>query len=75
MSLNKNDLDAFRRAKRMRALKIDFLIVIFALMAVILITRDHPAPRPGAAAFHVKQQSASPEPSRLDDPIVAKAPQ
>jgi hypothetical protein len=57
MSLNKYDLNAYRRAKRIRALKIDFLIVIFALAAIILITREHPPPRPGAPAFHVQKQS------------------
>lgn len=55
MSLNKHDLTAYRRAKRRRALKIDFLIVIFTLTAVILIARDHPQPRPGAPAFHVQK--------------------
>ncbi|MFS0753766.1 hypothetical protein ABC383_03620 [Noviherbaspirillum sp. 1P10PC] len=57
MSLNKYDLTAYRRAKRIRALKIDFLIVIFTLAAIILISREHPQPRPGAPAFHVQKQS------------------
>jgi len=58
MSLNKYDLNAYRRAKRMRALKIDFLIVIFALAAIIMISREHPQPRPGAPAFHVQRQTS-----------------
>jgi hypothetical protein len=57
MSLNKYDLNAYRRAKRKRALKIDFLIVIFTLAVMILINREHPQPRPGAPAFHVQKQS------------------
>lgn len=64
MSLNKYDLTAHRRAKRLRALKIDFLIVIFTLAAIILISREHPQPRPGAPAFHVQKHTA-PETEKL----------
>ena len=73
MSLNKYDLTAYRRAKRKRALKIDFLIVIFALAAVILISRDHPQPRPGAPAFHVQQQVAPEKQKAPTTAILAKA--
>lgn len=65
MSLNKYDLTAYRRAKRIRALKIDFLIVIFTLAAIILISREHPQPRPGTPAFHVQKQTS---------PDIQKAP-
>ena len=69
MSLNKYDLTAYRRAKRRRALKIDFLIVIFTLAAIILVSREHPEPRPGAPAFHVQKQS-SPDPQKSSESAI-----
>lgn len=74
MSLNKYDLNAFRQAKRRRALKIDFLIVVFAIVACALIAREHPPPRQGAPAFHVSKQKATPVPeSTRSDALVATA--
>lgn len=73
MSLNKYDLNAHRRAKRIRALKIDFLIVAFALTAIILITREHPQPRPGAPAFHAQKQSTPQMGESTTKAIVATA--
>jgi hypothetical protein len=73
MSLNKYDLTAYRRAKRIRALKIDFLIVIFTLAAIILISREHPQPRPGAPAFHVQKQTVPDTQKPPANAIVATA--
>jgi len=73
MSLNKYDLSAYRRAKRLRALKIDFLIVIFTLAAIILISREHPQQRPGAPAFHVQKQTAPPTEKTPPNALVATA--
>jgi hypothetical protein len=73
MSLNKYDLNAHRRAKRIRALKIDFLIVIFTLSAIILISREHPQPRPGAPAFHVQKQTVPDTEKSPSNAIVATA--
>jgi len=73
MSLNKYDLTAYRRAKRIRALKIDFLIVIFTLAAIILISRDHPQPRPGAPSFHAQKQSIPDTEKAPANAIVATA--
>jgi len=72
MSLNKSDLDAYRRAKRTRALKIDLLIVILSLAAVIAIMMDRPQSRPGSPAFHRAQPEVqAPEKSR--EPVLARA--
>jgi len=73
MSLNKYDLTAYRRTKRIRALKIDFLIVIFTLAAAILISRDHPQRRPGAPAFHVQKHTVPETVKPPPNSIVAKA--
>jgi hypothetical protein len=73
MSLNKYDLNAYRRAKRIRALKIDFLIVVFTLAAIILISREHPQARPGAPAFHVQKQSTPETEKSTTNAIVATA--
>jgi uncharacterized membrane protein len=72
MSLNKSDLDAHRRAKRVRALKIDLLIVILSLAAVIVMMMDHPEPRPGAPAFHRAQPEVK-IPEKSQDPVLARA--
>jgi hypothetical protein len=52
MSLNKHDFDAHRRAKRMRALKIDLIIIVISLLLGIWMMIDHPVPAPNAPAFH-----------------------
>jgi hypothetical protein len=52
MTLNKHDFDSHRRAKRMRALKIDFLIIVIALLIGIWMTIDHPPPASNTPAFH-----------------------
>jgi len=71
MSLNKYDLNAYRRAKRARALKIDLLIVILSLAAVILMMMDHPQPGPGSPAFHRAQPEVKiPQKSRA--PVLAQ---
>jgi uncharacterized membrane protein len=72
MSLNKSDLDAYRRAKRERALKIDLLIVILSLAAVIVMLMDHPVPRPGAPVFHRAQPEVK-MPGKNQDPVLARA--
>ena len=73
MSLNKYDLTAYRRAKRIRALKIDFLIVIFTLATIILIAKGHPQPRPGAPAFHVQKATAPSVEKPAPNALVATA--
>jgi hypothetical protein len=73
MSLNKYDLTAYRQAKRLRALKIDFLIVIFTLAAIILISREHPQHRPGAPAFHVQKQTVPQTEKTPPNALVATA--
>jgi hypothetical protein len=55
MSLNKHDFDSHHRAKRMRALKIDFLIIIIALLLGIWMSMDHPPPTSNTPAFHKAQ--------------------
>jgi hypothetical protein len=52
MSLNKHDFDVHRRAKRMRALRIDFIIIVMSLLLGLWMMMDHPAPAPNAPAFH-----------------------
>jgi hypothetical protein len=52
MSLNKYDFDAHRHAKRMRALKIDFIIIVTSLLLGIWMMTDHPPPASNAPAFH-----------------------
>jgi hypothetical protein len=73
MSLNKYDLNAYRRAKRIRALKIDFLIVVVTLAAIIFITREHPQHRPGAPAFHVSCDGSAVIPFWKDLPAAVKS--
>lgn len=51
MSLNKYDFDAHRQAKKMRALKIDFIIIMSLLLGIWIMT-DHPPPAANAPAFH-----------------------
>jgi hypothetical protein len=72
MSLNKRDLDSFRRAKRHRAQKIDLLIIVLFLLAAIFISLDHPQPRPGAPAFHQSRTEAS-VPAKTEQPVIARA--
>jgi hypothetical protein len=73
MSLNKHDLNSYRRAKRSRALKIDLLIIIlFAVIAVFIVMDHHPA-RPGSPAFH-KSDSGVQLPVKPDNEVVARAP-
>lgn len=72
MSLNKHDLDSYRRAKRHRAHKIDLLIIVLFLLVAIVLTLDHPAPGPGAPAFH-KAQTKTPVPPKTTQPVIARA--
>jgi hypothetical protein len=72
MSLNKHDLDSYRRAKRHRAQKIDLLIIILFLLAAIFISLDHPSARPGAPAFHQSRTEPS-VPAKTDQPVIARA--
>lgn len=72
MSLNKYDLDAFRRAKRHRALKIDLLIIVLFALAAIFIIADHPIPGRAAPAFH-KSQTNGQLPARVEQEVVARA--
>ena len=74
MSLNKHDLDTFRRAKRQRAQKIDLLIILLFLLLAIFLTLDRPLPRPGAPAFH-KVEKKRIEQGNVVSPVVARAPQ
>lgn len=73
MSLNKHDLDSFRRAKRHRALKIDLLIIALFLLAAIFISLDHPPPGPGSPAFHKARNEAS-VPAKAEQSVIARAP-
>lgn len=73
MSLNKRDLDSFRRAKRHRAQKIDLLIVVLFLLAAIFMSLDHPRPKPGTPAFHESRIEAS-VPAKTEQPVIARAP-
>jgi hypothetical protein len=52
MSLNKYDIDEHRRSKRMRALKIDIIIIVMSLLLGIWLVIDHPQPALNAPAFH-----------------------
>jgi hypothetical protein len=72
MSLNKHDLDSYRRAKRHRARKIDLLIIVLFLLVAIVLTLDHPAPGRGAPAFH-KAQTKTPVPAEATQPVIARA--
>ena len=72
MSLNKHDLDSFRRAKRHRAQKIDILIILLFVLAAIFLTLDRPPPDPGAPAFH-KEQSKAQAPAKIQEPVIARA--
>lgn len=73
MSLNKYDLDAFRRAKRDRALKIDLLIIVLFVLAAIFIIADHPVPGRATPAFH-KNQTNGQLPVKVEQQqVVARA--
>lgn len=73
MSLNKHDLDTFRRAKRQRAQKIDLLIIVLFLLLAIFLTLDHPPQRPGAPGFY-KVETKRTEQGNVSQPVVARAP-
>lgn len=73
MSLNKHDLDSFRRAKRHRAQKIDMLIILLFVLVAVFMTMDRPPARPGAPAFH-KAQGAAQAPAKANPPVIARAP-
>ena len=72
MSLNKHDLDSYRRAKRQRAQKNDVLIILLFVLIALVITLDRPPPGPGAPAFHRPQTSAK-TPPKLEAPVIARA--
>lgn len=72
MSLNKHDLDSFRRAKRYRARKIDLLIILLFLLIGTVVTLDHPPRKPGAAVFHQTQIKA-PTPVKDAPRVIATA--
>jgi hypothetical protein len=72
MSLNKQDLDSYRRLKRHRAQKIDLLIVLLFLLVAIFITLERPAPGPGSPAFH-KVESKALVPAKTDQAVIARA--
>jgi hypothetical protein len=72
MSLNKRDLDSFRRAKRHRAQKIDLLIIALFLLAAIFISLERPSARPGTPAFHPSRTEAS-LPAKTEQPVIARA--
>ena len=73
MSLNKHDLDSFRRAKRHRAQKIDMLIILLFVLVAVFMTMDRPPDRPGAPAFH-KAQGTVQTPAKTEPPVIARAP-
>ena len=73
MSLNKHDLDSYRRAKRHRAQKIDLLIIVLFLLAAIVMTMDRPPPGQGSPAFHKAQTSAQ-VPAKAEQSVIARAP-
>lgn len=73
MSLNKYDLNSYRRAKRSRALKIDLLIIVLFALAAVFIVMDHQPPRAGSPAFH-KSDSGVQSPVKPDNEVVARAP-
>ena len=73
MSLNKHDLDTFRRAKRQRARKIDLLIILLFLVLAFFLTREHPAPGPGTPGFH-QVESKGPVQTETPPPVIARAP-
>lgn len=72
MSLNKYDLDAYRRAKRHRALKIDLLIIVLFALAAVFIIADHPIPGRATPAFHKSQMNGQ-TPVRQGQEVVARA--
>ena len=74
MSLNKHDLNTFRRAKRQRAQKIDLLIIVLFLLLAVFVTLDHPPSRPGAPAFHHVETKAPPAQENMAQPVIARAP-
>lgn len=73
MSLNKHDLDTFRRAKRLRAQRIDMLILVLFLLVSIFLTLDRPIPGPGDPAFHKAEAKAVVE-DKVVEPVIAHAP-
>jgi hypothetical protein len=75
MSLNKYDFDAHRRAKRMRALKIDFIIIVMTLVIGIWMMIDHPPPAPNAPAFHKAQKSSEPSSESSITDVLARSSQ
>ena len=72
MSLNKHDLDSYRRLKRHRAQKIDLLIILLFLLVAIFITLERPPPGPGSPAFH-KAQTSTPAPAKIERAVIARA--
>jgi hypothetical protein len=72
MSLNKHDLDSYRRVKRHRAQKIDLLIILLFLLVAIFITLERPAPGPGSPAFH-KAETKAPVPAQVEQAMIARA--
>jgi hypothetical protein len=73
MSLNKHDLDSYRRAKRQRAQKIDLLIIVLFLVVAIFMTMERPPPGPGSPAFHKAQPSAQ-APAKPEQSVIARGP-
>jgi hypothetical protein len=71
MSLNKHDLDAYLQAKRQRAQKIDFLIVVLFLLIGIFLTIDRPPQGSGTPAFYRAQNKAPADP-RPERPVIAR---
>ena len=72
MSLNKHDLDSYRRLKRHRAQKIDFLILVLFLVVAIFLTLERPSPGPGSPVFH-QAQSKAPVPAKVEQSVIARA--
>ena len=72
MSLNKHDLDSYRRLKRHRAQKIDLLIVLLFSLVAIFITLERPAPGPGSQAFH-KAVTKAQVPAKSEPSVIARA--
>lgn len=72
MSLNKSDLNSYRRAKRSRALKIDLLIIILFAAIAAIIVMDHQPARPGSPSFH-KSEAGVQLPEKHDGAVVARA--
>lgn len=73
MSLNKHDLDSYRRLKRHRAQKIDLLIILLFLLVAVFITLERPTPGPGSPAFHKARQTSTPPPVKTKPAVIARA--